>query len=123
MSWYYVLYFSFSFRPSFFFFSCSRPHRSLHSFPTRRSSDLAVLDDPRIFPAVAARYGIDAATAGKIRSEEHTSELQSHHDLVCRLLLEKKKIKCRWNLPNVVSPNCRSFSTYLYRFCGTFICS
>src|SRR5437773_8885175 len=26
-----------------------------------------------------------------IRSEEHTSELQSHHDLVCRLLLEKKK--------------------------------
>src|SRR5437773_8943797 len=26
------------------------------------------------------------------RSEEHTSELQSHHDLVCRLLLEKKKI-------------------------------
>src|SRR5437667_581658 len=28
---------------------------------------------------------------GKVRSEEHTSELQSHHDLVCRLLLEKKK--------------------------------
>src|SRR5260221_8976492 len=27
-----------------------------------------------------------------IRSEEHTSELQSHSDLVCRLLLEKKKI-------------------------------
>src|SRR5215468_7555998 len=27
------------------------------------------------------------------RSEEHTSELQSHHDLVCRLLLEKKKYK------------------------------
>src|SRR5208283_6114409 len=25
------------------------------------------------------------------RSEDHTSELQSHHDLVCRLLLEKKK--------------------------------
>src|SRR5437773_6982848 len=31
-------------------------------------------------------------TYGK-RSEEHTSELQSHHDLVCRLLLEKKKKK------------------------------
>src|SRR5438132_10766052 len=29
-----------------------------------------------------------------LRSEEHTSELQSHSDLVCRLLLEKKK-KCR----------------------------
>src|SRR5437667_6100082 len=27
----------------------------------------------------------------RVRSEEHTSELQSHHDLVCRLLLEKKK--------------------------------
>src|SRR5437667_7386872 len=30
---------------------------------------------------------------GSSRSEEHTSELQSHHDLVCRLLLEKKKKK------------------------------
>src|SRR6266540_623067 len=29
--------------------------------------------------------------ADEQRSEEHTSELQSHHDLVCRLLLEKKK--------------------------------
>src|SRR5260370_18344878 len=28
---------------------------------------------------------------GKLRSEEHTSELQSHLNLVCRLLLEKKK--------------------------------
>src|SRR5437667_7709320 len=27
----------------------------------------------------------------RFRSEEHTSELQSHHDLVCRLLLDKKK--------------------------------
>src|SRR5260370_23893594 len=30
--------------------------------------------------------------AGLLRSEEHTSELQSHLNLVCRLLLEKKKI-------------------------------
>src|SRR5438034_8368414 len=30
---------------------------------------------------------------GLSRSEEHTSELQSHSDLVCRLLLEKKKYK------------------------------
>src|SRR6266540_6753308 len=30
---------------------------------------------------------------GWARSEEHTSELQSHHDLVCRILLEKKKLK------------------------------
>src|SRR5215204_7636496 len=33
---------------------------------------------------------VDALDAGA-RSEEHTSELQSHSDLVCRLLLEKKK--------------------------------
>src|SRR5437773_9461837 len=31
----------------------------------------------------------DQVTLGPRRSEEHTSELQSHHDLVCRLLLEK----------------------------------
>src|SRR5436190_15642364 len=36
-----------------------------------------------------------------LRSEEHTSELQSHSDLVCRLLLEKKKMirGCRLNKP------------------------
>src|SRR5437773_12427830 len=32
-----------------------------------------------------------ASVFNSSRSEEHTSELQSHHDLVCRLLLEKKK--------------------------------
>src|SRR5437773_5952495 len=38
-----------------------------------------------------------------IRSEEHTSELQSHHDLVCRLLLEKKnKNNKRWLEPRFV---------------------
>src|SRR5438034_8586763 len=34
---------------------------------------------------------LGASAAGSLRSEEHTSELQSHSDLVCRLLLEKKK--------------------------------
>src|SRR5471032_3449003 len=33
--------------------------------------------------------------ADPVRSEEHTSELQSHHDIVCRLLLEKKKKKTK----------------------------
>src|SRR6266540_4275990 len=33
------------------------------------------------------------------RSEEHTSELQSHHDLVCRLLLENKKGRRDWRVP------------------------
>src|SRR5207248_11191136 len=35
----------------------------------------------------------DPAAGGDVRSEEHTSELQSPYDLVCRLLLEKKKKK------------------------------
>src|SRR5438034_6668911 len=35
-------------------------------------------------------FSVSQASARK-RSEEHTSELQSHSDLVCRLLLEKKK--------------------------------
>src|SRR5579864_5604828 len=37
--------------------------------------------------------GIDLDPAAAVRSEEHTSELQSHVNLVCRLLLEKKKKK------------------------------
>src|SRR5947207_9343909 len=40
------------------------------------------------------------------RSEEHTSELQSHSDLVCRLLLEKKKkqLNCSYRLLNENRP-------------------
>src|SRR5438034_3731396 len=41
---------------------------------------------PRLWPGV----WIGSALANLSRSEEHTSELQSHSDLVCRLLLEKK---------------------------------
>src|SRR5438477_4637570 len=37
---------------------------------------------------------------GRPRSEEHTSELQSHVNLVCRLLLEKKKKKKKYNKKN-----------------------
>src|SRR6266540_5295929 len=42
------------------------------------------------YPVGDGRVGV-SNVAGRLRSEEHTSELQSHHDLVCRLLLEKKK--------------------------------
>src|SRR5207237_10014066 len=48
--------------------------------------------DLLIFPA--ASFDLHAGfrlTAASVRSEEHTSELQSHLNLVCRLLLEKKK--------------------------------
>src|SRR5438874_8652076 len=47
-------------------------------------------------PAAARRrlpeglIGVSTHSAGEARSEEHTSELQSRRDLVCRLLLEKK---------------------------------
>src|SRR5260221_9777854 len=39
------------------------------------------------------KYDADTHAWKRLRSEEHTSELQSHSDLVCRLLLEKKKKK------------------------------
>src|SRR5690242_21236160 len=86
-------------------------------FPTRRSSDLngvlcllvsqgagpvasvgaiAVglfnsIMFPTIFTITLERS--TASNAATSRSEEHTSELQSHVNLVCRLLLEKKKKK------------------------------
>src|SRR6266496_3590000 len=45
----------------------------------------------------------------ELRSEEHTSELQSRRDIVCRLLLEKKKFRCIirmtfWNASSKVLP-------------------
>src|SRR5204862_7863516 len=46
-----------------------------------------------LLPGLEARIsvGADYADRSRHRSEEHTSELQSRRDLVCRLLLEKKK--------------------------------
>src|SRR5438034_2920033 len=65
-------------------------------------------DENKVRVAVT-RSGADAPTQlGSVhlghgpvgnRSEEHTSELQSHSDLVCRLLLEKKKKKKNANAP------------------------
>src|SRR5438093_8198624 len=42
---------------------------------------------------IVRRVGAVAATSANLRSEEHTSELQSLTNLVCRLLLEKKNMK------------------------------
>src|SRR3989442_9222363 len=50
---------------------------------------------------------VDMKKRGKIRSEEHTSELQSRPHLVCRLLLEKKKNSSS-SLDNRVGSQCRS---------------
>src|SRR5947207_9878700 len=80
-----------------------RPPRSkLFPYTTLFRSRGAGLDDGVDAAARAERRMGDAVRAGaalldqprlieKGRSEEHTSELQSHSDLVCRLLLEKKK--------------------------------
>src|SRR5207249_8128896 len=46
----------------------------------------------RIFPRRISRHS-SGSSASPTRSEEHTSELQSRFDLVCRLLLEKKKLQ------------------------------
>src|SRR5947209_7409863 len=69
--------------------------RDLHSFPTRRSSDLGEGGLEQFARDRFARRGGFAAR-GKLlesilRSEEHTSELRSRQYLVCRLLLEKTK--------------------------------
>src|SRR5205807_9728563 len=84
----------------FFFFQSSRHPRDLHSFPTRRSSDLS--SPPRSPPpppwSISWRRSRNRSRPSSRpprarRSEEHTSELQSPCNLVCRLLLEKKKKK------------------------------
>src|SRR5699024_12225102 len=98
------------------FFHCSVHHRDPPSFPTRRSSDLDARggefqrrfderdadDEPEPDGGqddARARGQARIAGAEEMcharRSEEHTSELQSRFDLVCRLLLEKKKTETK----------------------------
>src|SRR5207247_6489167 len=101
-----------SLSPFLFKWFCS--NRDLHSFPTRRSSDLyhgscstaavvgkinrSVPCDFYVAVQSAALHGhVKVARDGTVylRSEEHTSELQSRVELVCRLLLENKKKKSK----------------------------
>src|SRR5690606_40665468 len=102
---------------------CIPHHRLLHSFPTRRSSDLTAripsappLLDASPLPVVVAAAAAGADAAGRPgasrgvavlrpgqRSEEHTSELQSRENLVCRLLLEKKKRNKQTNMHRTYS--------------------
>src|SRR5438046_4417036 len=105
-----MLSFSFTLFVRFLFLSYAYP-RDIHSFPTRRSSDLFHKMDfqrkvgeqlqqynlrPEIRRMVLLRHNqveVPFSPDGPLqwRSEEHTSELQSLTNLVCRLLLEKKK--------------------------------
>src|SRR5437016_8814929 len=103
-----------------FFFHIYREHLLLPSFPTRRSSDLGAclagvaaifatgLHGELLVWLLVAYIAFFAFSQGAViwvyiseRSEEHTSELQSLTNLVCRLLLEKKKIAMRllWKTP------------------------
>src|SRR5260370_15657476 len=50
-------------------------------------------------PAARNRWANASGSGNSSRSEEHTSELQSHLNLVCRLLLEKKKKENRYGCP------------------------
>src|SRR2546428_5246141 len=91
----------------FFFLMIRRPPRStLFPYTTlfRSRGEIAVVTLPDIGdrePAdvalqIGRQWGVGAKGAAgdpakNLRSEEHTSELQSRSDLVCRLLLEKKK--------------------------------
>src|SRR2546430_13558739 len=73
-----------------------RPPRST-LFPTRRSSDLneqtvrTRMEEYRAKTAPILPFYEVRGLVRRVRSEEHTSELQSQSNLVCRLLLEKKK--------------------------------
>src|SRR5688572_32994867 len=88
-----LLSFLFYFFFFFFFLMIRRPPRStLFPYTTLFRSQLVWLD-ARLAPGVsyATRSCIQIKTMRLPRSEEHTSELQSQSNLVCRLLLEKKK--------------------------------
>src|SRR2546427_3713207 len=62
------------------------------------------VDGPGAAGARALGRGHDDAgrVVGLERSEEHTSELQSQSNLVCRLLLEKKKKKCKLHVSGIL---------------------
>src|SRR5207248_3940387 len=65
-----------------------RDIREARQRPEREQVRLRAVAHRRVAIAAADLLAFD----GAVRSEEHTSELQSPYDLVCRLLLEKKKI-------------------------------
>src|SRR5690625_7157101 len=80
------------------FYKCYVPNSNLHSFPTRRSSDLHPSHLDWLCHLIIGLFWLSICTriltrpvskySSTNRSEEHTSELQSRGHLVCRLLLE-----------------------------------
>src|SRR5205814_8325029 len=76
------------------FRSLEPPARPGHAAPPpgHRPAPTEVLNDACFAPGRHAARSVPAGGRAEERSEEHTSELQSLRHLVCRLLLEKKKI-------------------------------
>src|SRR5437899_8715477 len=84
-----------------------RPPRStLFPYTTLFRSQWRDVEEQDVLDVALQNAGLDRGTDGNdlvrvhtlVRSEEHTSELQSLRHLVCRLLLEKKKKKHKANL-------------------------
>src|SRR2546421_2169621 len=63
---------------------------------------------------LVGRHALVGRRGGVVRSEEHTSELQSRSDLVCRLLLEKKNHR-RSGGPSMVGAACLAWSGHAER--------
>src|SRR5262249_58718735 len=72
-----------------------RAFHGLRSIEVVAAASIAALaghaNSDNYLPIVVAALGLAVAVIAAVRSEEHTSELQSLTNLVCRLLLEKKK--------------------------------
>src|SRR5690349_24112421 len=83
-----------------------RPPRStLFPYTTLfRSDPLVVVVGGEAGDLLPGRPGVAALPEARLarRSEEHTSELQSRRDLVCRLLLEKRKKKINIQITHII---------------------
>src|SRR5437588_7113725 len=77
------------------------PYTTLFRSRWREGTLRDPVDRARGGTGVVLRSGHEEPIRNHSRSEEHTSELQSHSDLVCRLLLEKKKKKKQKKRTNI----------------------
>src|SRR5256886_14800309 len=76
----------------FFFFNDPAPPE-IYPLPLHAALPICAAWEKLSSSATATKYRKCRSSIAPIRSEEHTSELQSQSNLVCRLLLEKKKKK------------------------------
>src|SRR5438034_1859365 len=75
-----------------FFFLVAPPPPEIYTLSLHDALPISDIHGPTIVFELHEQTGVPRRSWGAgLRSEEHTSELQSHSDLVCRLLLEKKK--------------------------------